>query len=285
MLVWMDEAPLVVDRPYFFKHTTNLVSGSESLVEHRLDMDSLQPQARDTLRLNDVGRVVLNLNRPLIVDTYSRSPTFGSFIMIDRVTNATVAAGMVVAHGADYQNDSRAVAHALTGAQRAARFHQRPTVLWCTGRAGVGKIVVARTLERRLFDAGHFACVLDPDEMPHVDRNATGDDLRPLVEHARLCVSLGLVTIVCFSSPRERDRTLARERIGGDATFLELYFDASPASCRARLISLGRDPDEAVVGYQAPEDPDITVRGDELEIETEVDRIIAMLERRGLIAH
>ncbi|HVH97906.1 MAG TPA: sulfate adenylyltransferase subunit CysN, partial [Enhygromyxa sp.] len=148
-LVWMHDIPLEPGRQYLIKHTTNLVSGSIVAVDHRIEMDTLAKVPAETLALNDVGDVTLSLNRPLILDRYDSDKTAGSFIVIDRVSNVTIAAGMIRGHGEDYQDDGRAVARALVSTERGARFNQKPAVLWMTGRSGTGKIVVARSLERR----------------------------------------------------------------------------------------------------------------------------------------
>jgi bifunctional enzyme CysN/CysC len=282
-LVWMHDIPLEPGRQYLIKHMTNLVSGTIVSVDHRIEMDSLAKVPAETLALNDVGDVTLSLNRPLILDEYDHDKTAGSFIVIDRVSNVTIAAGMIRAHGEDYQDDGRAIARALVAAERGARYNQKPAVIWMTGRSGTGKIVVARALERRLFDAGHMTYVLDPQQLGRIDRQAQAKQFKPLVDAAELLTDAGLIVIVAYTSPARIDRQRARERLAEHTTFVEAFFDAELATCRSRLEALGRDPDEASLAYEAPDDPDIMIDGDELDIEREVDRLVRALERRGVL--
>jgi len=282
-LVWMHDIPLEPGRQYLIKHLTNLVSGSVVTVDHKIDMDTLAKIPADSLALNDVGDVTLSLNRPLILDEYTQDKSAGSFVIIDRVSNVTIAAGMIRGHGEDFQDDGRAVAQALNATERAARFNQRPAVVWMTGRSGTGKIVVARTLERRLFDAGYMAYVLDPRQLTRVDRQAQAADFKPLIDAAETLADAGMIVIVAFTSPARIDRERARKRFNGDLPFVEVFFDADPSTCRSRLEALGRDPDEASLAYEAPEDPDVMITGDELDLEREVDRLVRSLERRGVL--
>jgi bifunctional enzyme CysN/CysC len=282
-VVWLSETPLEVGRQYLVKHTSNLVAGAITDISHRIDMDTLEAVPCRTLELNDVARVRFVLNRPLVLADYGKNRTMGAFIVIDRITNATVGAGMIRGHGEDYQQDSREVAAALGAEERAARFHQKPAVLWLTGRPGSGKIVVARALERRLFDAGHHPFVLDPDRYAKVTRNARGAEIDGLLDVADVLAEAGLLVIIAFTGPARADRQRARERFGERATFLEVAFEADSATCRSRLSALGRDPTEADVAYEAPEDPDLAVDGDELDTRLQVDRILRAMERRGLL--
>ena len=281
-LVWMHDVPLEPGRQYLIKHTTNLVSGTIVEVANKIDMDTLEAVETETLALNEIGEVTLSLNRPLILDEYREDKTAGSFIVIDRVTNVTIAAGMIRSHGEDYQV-GRAVAEALTAEQRGSRFNQKPAVLWLTGRSGTGKIVVARSLERRLFDAGHLAYVLDPIHHEHVPRQAQAREFTPLIRHAELLADAGVIVIVAYTSPARADRERARAQFGDRCAFLEVSFDAELPTCRSRLEALGRDPDEASLAYEPPDDPDMMIDGDELDIETQVDRLVRALEHAGVV--
>ena len=282
-LVWMHDIPLELGRQYLIKHMTNVISGTVVKVEHKVDMDTLDQVETHTLALNDVGDVALSLNRPLILDEYTADKTAGSFVIIDRVSNVTIAAGMIRSHGEDYQDDGRAVAQALVPTERAARFNQQPAVLWMTGRSGTGKIVVARALERRLFDAGHMTYVLDPQQLGRIPHQAQGKDFKALVDAAELIADTGQIVIVAYTSPARADRSVARQRFVDRCTFIEAFFDADLPTCRSRLEALGRNRDEASLAYEPPDDPDIMIDGDELDIEAEVDRLVRALERRGVL--
>ncbi|QSA97560.1 sulfate adenylyltransferase subunit CysN [Methylococcus sp. EFPC2] len=154
-IVWMTENPLIPGRQYTIKQTTRCVSGSIPRIHYRIDVNTLAHHAADRLALNEIGRCEIALSAPIAYDAYTRCKTTGSFIVIDRLTNATVGAGMILGPA---ESDG-AVRH-VSAEERAARFGQRAVTLWLTGD---NRREVAYALERQLFDRGHAAAVIDED--------------------------------------------------------------------------------------------------------------------------
>ena len=160
-MVWMTDQPLRSGEQYLIKQGNRTVSCAVNQIDHRVDMDTLNEVPANELALNEIGQVQLNLNRPLAVANYRENRELGAFIVIDRLSNNTIGAGMVC--GADSGEDiDLEELTAISASERSQRFNQEPSVVWITGRHGVGKMPVAHLLERRLFDAGHLPYVIDP---------------------------------------------------------------------------------------------------------------------------
>jgi bifunctional enzyme CysN/CysC len=126
---------------------------------------------------------------------------------------------------------------------------------------------------------------LDPRLLTRIDRHAQAKPFQGLIDAVELLADAGMIAMVTYTSPARMDRLRARERFTERCTFLEVFFDADLASCRSRLEALGRDPDEASLAYEPPDDPDVMIDGNELDIEREVDRLVRALERRGVLKH
>ncbi|HYE33833.1 sulfate adenylyltransferase subunit CysN [Methylocaldum sp.] len=152
-IVWMTEAPLVPGRQYYLKQTTKVVNGSVSQIHHRVDINTLEEHPADQLKLNEIGLCEVALSAPLAFDPYKVCKGTGSFVIIDRLTNVTVGAGMIVG-----QADGETGLRRVTVEERSARFGQKAVTLWITGEH---RHDVAYELERRLFDLGHASTVLD----------------------------------------------------------------------------------------------------------------------------
>jgi bifunctional enzyme CysN/CysC len=151
-IVWMTEQPLLAGRQYTIKLATRSVSGSVSLIHHRIDVNTLEHHDAKELKLNEIGACTVSVNAPVVIDAYKTSKGTGSFIVIDRLTNGTVGAGMITgSHDGEVQTP-------VSSEERAARFSQVPTTILLTGTA---RIEFAYQLERRLFDNGHATTVLE----------------------------------------------------------------------------------------------------------------------------
>ncbi|HJL00611.1 MAG TPA: sulfate adenylyltransferase subunit CysN [Polyangiaceae bacterium LLY-WYZ-15_(1-7)] len=274
-VVWMNETPLDPAKTYILKHTTQSVRVQVDGVQWRKDMDTLEEEDAARLELNDIGLLKLSCHRALFYDPYQQNRSTGAFILIDSLTNDTVAAGMVA--GGESLTKGASVEDALKEAragsgltpktqvspnERRERMGQRGAVLWLVGLPGSGRWSLAYALERRLFDQGRTATVVDP----------TGEDLRSMISAAKACADAGLVCICAFPSYGIEDRAKLRERIGNDRLF-EVYVNTDPALCRERR------PD-VEVELEPPRHPDLTVALDSVHVEDAVDLIIAELEKR-----
>ena len=153
-IVWMTEQPLIAGRQYTIKLATRSVSGSVSLIHHRIDVNTLEHHDAKELKLNEIGACTVSVNAPVVIDAYKTSKGTGSFIVIDRLTNGTVGAGMITGS----HNDEQLAP--VSSEERAARFSQVPTILLLTG---ADRVEFAYQLERRLFDNGHATTVVETE--------------------------------------------------------------------------------------------------------------------------
>ena len=308
MVVWMAEEPLVPGRQYLFKQTSKVVPGTVSTLRYRIDINTLHSQNAPTLALNEIGRCTVTLTSPIAYDTYRRNRTTGGFIMIDRLTSATVAAGMILDREADADadhwgtSDSASHLHAessgVTAAERAARFGQQPATILLTGLTGAGKSTLARAVERKLFDMGRSVVVLDGQNMRlgiSKDLGFTAADrsenLRRSVEVARLFNDAGMLCIGAFVAPDEAVRRKAAERVGTDRFFV-VHLSAPVEVCRQRdsdghyrLADQGELANFPGVSapYETPTDPDLVLPTHEWPVGRCVDAIVQLLESRGVI--
>lgn len=306
MLVWMSETPMKPGNAYIVKHGANQIRSTLTKLHYRVDPQELHRQNKPQLELNDIGRVSLELYRPLLCDSYKVNRQTGSFILIDPLTNATVAAGMILDRrprnpvqtetAADARNHLES-APVLT-AQRQKLLRQKPATLWLTGLCGAGKSSIAHQLEKRLLAQKHLCAVLDGESLRrglNLDlgfaANERTENLRRTAEVARLFNAAGLIAIVASISPYHSDRRNARYRIGHDH-FIELFIDAPLEVCekrdqrglyaRARSGELPRFTGISAP-YEAPTTPDLHLKTNELTIDQAVDQIIELLQKRGIL--
>ena len=308
MVVWMAEDALRPGRRYLVKHAANLVAGTVSSLRYRIDVDTLQRQAAEALALNEVGRCVVTLSRPVPFDPYRENRATGAFILIDRLTNATVGAGMIVDRANapaflrdNWEHDTAVEAQLrrssqVTQGERSVRFGHEPLTVLLTGLSGSGKTTIAYALERRLFDMGRAVSVLDGRQMRQTISKDLGftaaersENLRRAIDVARLMNEAGLICICAFDAPSAGVRERARQAIG-PTRFVEIYLSASLDVCRSREESgmyaradAGEIADVPGVSapYDVPADPDLSLDTGTLTVEACVDRIVDVLSSRG----
>ena len=310
MLVWMGGEPLAIGREYLLQHTTVAAAGVVTDLRYRLDPQDLHRQPVGELTTNEIGRVRLEASRPLAYDPYSRNRATGAFILVDRLSHATVAAGMVLdrqpaeelelpRQAPDAETNVRhpAIEPAAAPA-RAGRLGQRPFCVWLTGLPRSGKSTLAAGLEAALLDRGVVATALDGEALrlgvnrdlgfSEADRS---ENVRRTAELARLLADSGLAVVVALVSPAAADRELAR-RIVGAERFVEVHCSAPLAVCEARdeeglFAKARRGEVEHVTGiqepYEAPRHPDLEVATDRLSPPESTERVLAHLAERGLL--
>jgi len=297
-LVWMSEEPMLPGRPYLIRLGTATATATVSELKHRLDIDSGLREAAKQLGPNDIGFANLSLDHALPFDAYDDNRETGSFILIDRLTNATVGAGMI---RFPLRRAANLAWHdfAVDKAARSAIKGQRPAILWFTGLSGSGKSTIADGVERRLLAHGRHTYVLDGDNVRHGLNRDLGftdadrvENVRRVIETARLMADAGLIVLVSFISPFRAERRLARERLGDDA-FLEIFVDTPLAECerrdpkglygKARTGKL-RNFTGIDSAYEPPEAPDIHLRTAEMTVDGEIELVVDALRQRGVVS-
>lgn len=274
MMVWMDQTPLDVDKTYLLKHTTQTVRVQIDKVHCKKDLDTLHDVPTESLTLNDIGRATLACHRALFFDAYTSNRHTGAFILIDSLTNNTVAAGMISDHRPNQHLDE-ALRELRAGSglkphtqisprERLNRLGQKGATLWLTGLPGSGRWSLAYALERRLFDLGHTATVIKP----------IGEDLRSMISAAKAVTDAGLIAICAFPSYTENVRDHVSERLG-ESRFVQVYVNTSEALCRERR------PDADFNNFEPPAHPAVTVALDHMRLDEAIKLILRELERRG----
>lgn len=305
MVVWMAEEPMTPGNQYLFKQTSNLVGGSLTELRYRIDINELQSEEAAGLGLNEVGRCHISLDRAIPIDPYRKNKTTGAFVIIDRLNNTTVGAGMIIDRRASEKGtvnfwESIGPASTLKRQtsrvsleERCKRFAQTPKTLLITGLTGSGKTSIAYALERRLFDAGRSVTVLDGENMRlgvskdlGFSADERSENMRRAAELASLINASGLICICSFVAPSAEVREKARELIGKDS-FIEIFLSAPIEVCRERdtkghykKTDSGelRDIPGLSAPYDTPQSPDLTLETDKLPVEECVDRIMRLLE-------
>lgn len=248
-IVWMSDYPLIENEGYLIKINSRLVSGRIAQILHQVDVNTLQSHSSNEIPLNGIGICRLELTSSILIDAYRELPETGSFIVIDKISNATLGAGMIIGK-VDYQqyevrqNQSLSEVvwnnSSITPYLRADLKKQIPKCIWLTGLSGSGKSTLANALEQALYKQGFHTMLLDGDNIRHglcndltmseVDRS---ENIRRVAEVAKLMTEAGLIVISAFISPIRKDREFARS-IFSEGDFVEVYLDIPLEVCEQR---------------------------------------------------
>ena len=275
MLVWMHAEPGLVGRSYEIRLATQQATASLTGIDHRVDVNTLAREPARSLEMNDIARCKLALGRPLAFEPYANSRTMGGFILIDRFSNATVAAGMIT-HSMRRASDVHRQALSVTPQQRERLNGHAGRVIWFTGLSGSGKSTLANALEVALHERGMRTYLLDGDNVRHGLNRDLGfseadrvENIRRVAEVARLMADAGLIVLTAFISPYARDRAMARDIIGAER-FVEVYVDTPLEVCEGRDVKglyrkarAGLIPNMTGIQspYEAPENAEFRLSG------------------------
>jgi bifunctional enzyme CysN/CysC len=238
-MVWMNDEPAIPGRSYLLKTGSQQVPATITDLKFRTNVNTLEQSAAKTLELNEVGTLTIATDKPIAFDSYATNALTGAFILIDRITNATLGAG-VIDYGLRRAQNLSWQSFDVNRQVRAEMKGQVPAIVWFTGLSGSGKSTVANLIEKKLAAEGKHAYILDGDNVRHglnkdlgFTEEARVENIRRVAEVARLMADAGLVVLVSFISPFRNERRLARE-IAGDVQFTEVYVDTPLEVCEAR---------------------------------------------------
>jgi bifunctional enzyme CysN/CysC len=290
-LIWMNEHRLLPGRSYYIQIHRKFAAVQITNIKYRIDIESGSHLAAKTLEMNEIGIVTMALDRSVPFAPYEQDQSLGGFILVDRLTNETLGAGMI-RHSLRRADNIHSQALVVTKEARAAIKLQRQRCLWFTGLSGSGKSTIANLLEKRLVAEGKHTYLLDGDNIRHGLNKDLGfteadrvENIRRVAEVAKLMVDSGLIVLVSFISPFENDRALARS-LFDEGEFLEIFVDAPLDLCEERDVKglyakARRGEINNFTGidspYQAPRQPEIHIATDTVSPEHAVSIIYDMI--------
>ena len=274
-LVWMHEKPLDTQKSYIIKHTSQMLRCQVDKIDARMELTTLEEEPAETLKLNDIARVRITCHRALYFDPYKRNRETGAFVLVDSLSNNTVGAGMIRPPEGEAQDLDAARKEVRAGSaltpktqvsprERRERFGQSGATVWLTGHPGSGRWALAYALERKLFDQGRTAHVIDPFR----------ENLDSMISAARACTNAGLITICAFPSKLASERAQVAERLD-DGQFFEVFVDTDEAVCRERR------PEGDFDGFEPPSEPAVRVELNQMRLEAAVGEILDALDAAG----
>jgi bifunctional enzyme CysN/CysC len=296
-LIWMSAEPLLPGRSYLLRIGTQWVPVTVSSIRHKLDVNHLEPLAARTLAVNDIGLCNFATAAPVAFDAYEANRETGAFIIVDRYTNETVGAGMIV-FALRRATNIHPEHLAIEKEPRARLKHQHPCIVWFTGLSASGKSTIAKLVEAQLHGAGHHTYMLDGDNVRHGLNRDLGftdadrvENIRRVGEVAKLFVDAGLIVLCAFISPFQAERRMVRDLVG-DGEFIEVFVDTSIEECRRRdpkglyaKADLGTLKNFTGVDspYEQPEHPDLILRTSEHDAGELARTVVEHLRAGGLL--
>ncbi len=296
-VVWMSEEPLLPERQYLLKLGTKITGAAVTRIKYKINVNTLEHASADTLGLNDIAVCNLALDQSVAFDPYTVNRDMGGFILIDRITGDTVAAGMIrfaLRRSANVQWQSIEV----TKAAHSQLKGQRPCVVWFTGLSGAGKSTIANLVEKRLHGLGRHTVLLDGDNVRHGLNRDLGftdadrvENVRRVGEVAHLMVEAGLIVLVSFISPFREERQMAREMVE-HGEFCEVFVDTPLAVAEERDVKgLYRKARRGELAnftgidspYQRPESPEVAIDTTTVEPAAAAELIVDALRAMGVL--
>ncbi|MNX60646.1 Bifunctional enzyme CysN/CysC [compost metagenome] len=291
-VIWLNEDAGLVGRSYEMKLSTQWATATMTSIKYHVNVNTMAKEPGKTLSLNDIAVANIALSRPVVFDTYDQSKALGGFILVDRVTNATVGAGLIrhtLRRAQNVHRQSLTVARA----DRELMNGHKGRVIWLTGLSGAGKSTIANALEVALHHAGQRTYLLDGDNVRQGLNKDLGftdaervENIRRVAEVAKLMMDAGLVVITAFISPFRREREMARDLIG-EGNFTEVYVNTPLETCEARdpkglykKARKGELPNLSGIGspYEPPETPEVVVDGTQSDLNAVVSGLMQKLD-------
>jgi len=297
-LVWLGDEPMLSGRSYLLKIGARTVGAVFSTPKHKVNVNTLELLAARQLKLNEIGTCNVALDQPVAFEPYELDRAMGGFVVIDRLSHATVGAGMIRFALRRSRNIHRQVV-SVDKATRAALKRQKPVVVWFTGLSGSGKSTIANALEQRLLARGCHSYLLDGDNVRHGLNRDLGftaadrvENIRRIAEVAKLLVDSGLIVLTAFISPYRAERDMARQLLE-EGEFIEVYVDTPLEVAEARdakgLYRKARRGElKNFTGidapYEAPQSPELRINTVDCTADEAAERVLALLEARGILA-
>jgi len=296
-IIWMHEEPLMPGRNYLMQIGSKTVTASITDIKHQVNVNTMEHLAAKKLELNGIGECNISLDQDIAFDPYKTNRDTGSFILIDRMTNNTVGAGLI--NFALRRSTNITVQHTeVNKAVRSSLKTQKPCIIWLTGLSGSGKSTIADLVEQKLLASGHHTYLLDGDNVRHglnKDLGFTDQDrvenIRRIAEVSKLMVDAGLIVITSFISPFKAERQMARDMVE-EGEFIEIFVNtpldvAEDRDVKGLYKKARRGELKTFPGidspYEAPEAPELDLKTVEMTAEEAADKVIELLKSKGMI--
>lgn len=292
-VLWLDESTLQLNQPYRIKIGAQTSNAKITRIVHKIDINNQEKLSAERLQLNEAALCQLSLEAPIAFEAYQQNHQLGAFILIDRQSNATVAAG-TIANAVNSSDNVRWQDTKVDAQKRAELKGQKPACLWFTGLSGAGKSTIADKVESRLHALGYHTYLLDGDNLRHglnADLGFSAEDrqenIRRVAATAQLMADAGLIVLVSTISPYKADRAAARA-LFADNQFHEIHVDTPISLCEERDIKglyakarAGEIKDFTGIDapYEAPEQPELHLQGERNNIERLVQQVIQYIEQ------